>query len=245
MLPKAVIGFPKEKFTRDNYREKLIVSTTQKVNDAIKSIDDAAGNGAEAIELDMIIDVEKLEEATLRDKDAKVEEWLYQQLKNSNPSQAEKHWESALELAGQSRELIDKVKRDIDIVIEKSSQQAKKRQIGVRVMVILETSLLTPGEVATASKIVRATNAVAVKTNTGMGPRGSSDQDVRTMRNVVGLSKLIKAAGSVSRATIFKRRIAGANVFGMSASREVAGHKWSHLKAESRKATKSKARSGY
>jgi deoxyribose-phosphate aldolase len=63
--------------------------------------------------------------------------------------------------------------------------------------VILETSLLTDAEKATACLLCVDAGADYVKTATGFGPGGATPADVALMRHVVGHNKGVKAAGGI------------------------------------------------
>ncbi len=63
--------------------------------------------------------------------------------------------------------------------------------------VILETSLLTDAEKATACLLCVDAGADFVKTATGFGPGGATAADVALMRHVVGHTKGVKAAGGI------------------------------------------------
>ncbi len=65
------------------------------------------------------------------------------------------------------------------------------------VKAIIETGLLTEGEIAEASRAVVEGGADFVKTCTGFGPRGVTVEDVKIIRSAVGDSAGIKAAGGI------------------------------------------------
>lgn len=65
------------------------------------------------------------------------------------------------------------------------------------VKVILETCLLTPEEIAKASKISADAGAAYVKTSTGFGSRGASLDDIRIMKEAVAGRCKIKASGGI------------------------------------------------
>lgn len=89
---------------------------------------------------------------------------------------------------------------------------------GRTVKVILETSLLAPEEVATASEIAADAGAHFVKTSTGFGSRGASIEDVRTMKEAVGDRCHIKASGGIrTRDQAIAMIEAGASRLGTSA----------------------------
>ncbi len=63
--------------------------------------------------------------------------------------------------------------------------------------VIIECGLLTPDEIVEACHVLKQAEVWAVKTGTGMGPRGVSMDDVRILKECVGNSMRIKAAGGI------------------------------------------------
>ncbi len=62
--------------------------------------------------------------------------------------------------------------------------------------VIIETSLLTPTEIITASNICEANGADFVKTSTGFGSRGASIDDIKLIKQGAPNTK-IKASGGI------------------------------------------------
>ncbi len=73
-----------------------------------------------------------------------------------------------------------------------------KEAIGEHTLkVIIETALLTKEEARTATEIVLKSKADFVKTSTGFSFRGANEDDIKMMKDVVGNSKGIKAAGGV------------------------------------------------
>lgn len=104
----------------------------------------------------------------------------------------------------------DAMRRDIEGVI---------RAVGkIPVKVILETCLLSPDEIAKASRIAAGAGAAFVKTSTGFGSRGASIEDVLTMKEAVGGSCQIKASGGIrTREQAIAMIEAGATRIGTSA----------------------------
>lgn len=93
-------------------------------------------------------------------------------------------------------------------------------QYGTRdlnIKVIIECGLLTPAEIVEACHVLKQAEVWAVKTGTGMGPRGASLDDVRILKECVGNSMRIKAAGGI-RSYAFARGLidAGADLIGTS-----------------------------
>lgn len=90
------------------------------------------------------------------------------------------------------------------------------------VKVILETGYLTPEQIARASELSVAAGADFVKTSTGFGPRGASEEDVRVMRAAVGPDIGVKASGGIrDLATALAMLEAGANRIGTSSGLEI------------------------
>lgn len=86
------------------------------------------------------------------------------------------------EVLGEMKEIVSRVKG------------AKSSAI---VKFIIETGLLTDDEIKKASELVVASGADFVKTNSGLGPRGASLQDVALIKEVVGDKVKIKVAGGI------------------------------------------------
>lgn len=90
------------------------------------------------------------------------------------------------------------------------------------VKVILETGYLDEAQIAKASELAVAAGAHFVKTSTGFGPRGASVRDVEIMREVVGPTIGVKAAGGIRDLDTALAMIdAGATRVGASAGHEI------------------------
>jgi deoxyribose-phosphate aldolase len=86
------------------------------------------------------------------------------------------------------------------------------------VKVIIEAALLTDEEKVIASQLSKAAGADFVKTSTGFGPGGATAADVALMRQVVGPTMGVKAAGGVRNYADAQAMIsAGATRIGASA----------------------------
>ncbi|MBM4041445.1 MAG: deoxyribose-phosphate aldolase [Planctomycetes bacterium] len=83
------------------------------------------------------------------------------------------------------------VQKDIEAVV------AEAKPKGVLVKVILETSLLTPDQVATACKLAEAAHANFVKTSTGFADGGATPEVIDIMLKTVGKTMGVKASGGV------------------------------------------------
>lgn len=93
-------------------------------------------------------------------------------------------------------------------------------QYGTRdlnIKVIIECGLLTSAEMVEACHVLKQAEVWAVKTCTGMGPRGVTVDDVKTLKECVGNSMRIKAAGGIRSYAFAKELIdAGADLIGTS-----------------------------
>ena len=103
----------------------------------------------------------------------------------------------------------DIVENDIKAVVE-----AAKPSI---VKVIIETCLLSEEEKVIACKLAKNANAAFVKTSTGFSTAGATIADVKLMKETVGDSLEVKAAGGVRTPEDFQNMIdAGATRIGTS-----------------------------
>jgi deoxyribose-phosphate aldolase len=90
---------------------------------------------------------------------------------------------------------------------------------GCILKVILENAYLSDKQKATACQMAMQAGADYVKTSTGFGPSGATEADVRLMRETVGTSMGVKAAGGIrSLHDALKMLKAGADRLGTSAS---------------------------
>jgi deoxyribose-phosphate aldolase len=90
---------------------------------------------------------------------------------------------------------------------------------GVPVKVILETAKLTHDEKVIGSALAKAAGAASVKTSTGFGGGGATEEDVRLLRSVVGDGMGVKASGGIrTAAQALKLVRAGADRIGTSSS---------------------------
>ncbi len=75
---------------------------------------------------------------------------------------------------------------------------AVKKAIGDKTLkVILETCYLTPDEIRKACQICKVANADFVKTSTGFGTGGATEEAVKIMVEEVGNSLKVKASGGI------------------------------------------------
>jgi deoxyribose-phosphate aldolase len=107
---------------------------------------------------------------------------------------------------------LDLVRQDIRGVVEKAAARP-----GVLVKVIIETCLLTDEEKVLACQAALAGGAHFVKTSTGFGGGGATEEDVRLMAQTVAGRAKIKASGGIrTREQALKMIAAGANRLGTS-----------------------------
>jgi deoxyribose-phosphate aldolase len=90
---------------------------------------------------------------------------------------------------------------------------------GVTLKVILESAMLDAGQIRTACGLAVDAGADFVKTSTGFGPGGATEEAVRLMRQCVGSDKGVKASGGIKDLATARRMIAaGADRLGTSAT---------------------------
>jgi deoxyribose-phosphate aldolase len=99
---------------------------------------------------------------------------------------------------------------DLTAVVRAASPAAVK--------VILETAALAPAEKAAACALALAAGAAFVKTSTGFGPGGATEEDVALLRALAGPRAGVKASGGIRTAADALRLVrAGASRLGTSA----------------------------
>jgi deoxyribose-phosphate aldolase len=107
----------------------------------------------------------------------------------------------------------DTVKRDIEAVVD-----VKRLSNAITVKVIIETACLTNNEKIVACILAKEAKADFVKTSTGFF-KGATVEDIRLIRQTVGNSMGVKAAGGIRTYTDALAMIeAGANRIGTSAA---------------------------
>lgn len=84
---------------------------------------------------------------------------------------------------------LEAVQKDIEAVVNVKGEALVK--------VIIETALLTPDEIVTASELSKKAGADFVKTSTGFNGRGASVEDVTLMKSTVGDALGVKASGGI------------------------------------------------
>ncbi len=106
----------------------------------------------------------------------------------------------------------DLLERDIKAVVDAANKEAL-------VKVIIETCYLTDEEKKIACEIAVKAGTDYVKTSTGFGTGGSTPEDIKLMRDTVGLEIGVKASGGVRCKADAEAVInAGASRIGASAS---------------------------
>jgi deoxyribose-phosphate aldolase len=96
--------------------------------------------------------------------------------------------------------------------------QAACHEGGALLKIIIEAVLLSDEEKVSACQLAKAAGADFVKTSTGFAGGGATIEDVRLMRQTVGLQMGVKAAGGIrSYADAMAMVEAGANRIGASA----------------------------
>lgn len=112
--------------------------------------------------------------------------------------------------AGQDRDVTDDIRAVADAVHNVQ---------GARLKVILEIAMPSDGEIKRASALAVSAGADFVKTSTGFGGGGATVAAVQLMRETVGSTVKIKAAGGIRNAETARAMLAaGADVLGCSAS---------------------------
>lgn len=98
--------------------------------------------------------------------------------------------------------------------------EAVRSAIGeLTLKVILETAMLDAGQIRAACGLAVDAGADFVKTSTGFGPGGATEEAVQLMRECVGPDKGVKASGGIRDLATARRMItAGANRLGTSAT---------------------------
>lgn len=93
---------------------------------------------------------------------------------------------------------------------------------GLVLKLILECAELTKKEIVLGSRLAKKVGFDFVKTSTGFGAGGATEEDVRLMRQTVGPNMGVKAAGGIRDAATARRMVAaGATRLGCSAGVEI------------------------
>ncbi len=96
------------------------------------------------------------------------------------------------------------------------------RQRGVLCKVIFENCYLTKDEIRKVAEIAREVRPDFIKTSTGFGTSGATEEDVRLMKETVGDAVKVKAAGGIRSWDTCRRMIdAGAERIGTSSSLKI------------------------
>lgn len=112
-------------------------------------------------------------------------------------------------LEGQAEAVYQDIKQVVEAVKQVRGDAAVK--------VILETGYLTEEQIVLGCKLAEKAGADFVKTSTGFGPRGASEQDVEMMQQAISDSVRIKASGGIRDLAAAKRYLRlGADRLGTS-----------------------------
>lgn len=111
------------------------------------------------------------------------------------------------------------LKSQRDACVEADIRAVVQAANGKTVKVILETALLNDEEKVRACRLSEKAGAHFVKTSTGFGPSGATEQDIALMRRTVRPDMEVKASGGIrDQETTLKMIQAGATRIGASAS---------------------------
>jgi deoxyribose-phosphate aldolase len=106
---------------------------------------------------------------------------------------------------------VGRFKKDAKYTLEEINAVCEAAD-GEHVKVIVRSAELTEKELYTVSEVVADSNAHFIKNSTGMDAYGAMPEHIRIMREVVGTTKGVKAAGGISDAMTSMRLIyAGAS----------------------------------
>lgn len=132
----------------------------------------------------------------------------------------------------EAREAIAAGAEEIDMVLNIGALKSKNYQMVYEdihhvvevsrpriVKVIIETSSLQQNEKIAACVLAKAAGADFVKTSTGFGGGGATIEDLKLMREIVGVDMQIKASGGIrTKDDVMRMVAAGADRIGASAS---------------------------
>ena len=136
------------------------------------------------------------------------------------------------ERAREAREVVRAGAREVDAVValpallaldHRAVLEDLREVVGAAapaaVKVILETCRLGPEQKAAGAALAAAAGAAFVKTSTGFGAGGATEEDVRLLRSAVGRALGVKASGGIRSAADALRMVrAGASRLGCSGS---------------------------
>lgn len=139
---------------------------------------------------------------------------------------------STLARAAEAREVVRAGAREVDAVVAlpallaldhravlEDLREVVRAAAPAAVKVILETCRLGPEQKAAGAALAAAAGAAFVKTSTGFGAGGATEEDVRLLRAAVGRALGVKASGGIRTAGDALRMVrAGASRIGCSAS---------------------------
>jgi deoxyribose-phosphate aldolase len=106
-----------------------------------------------------------------------------------------------------------------DAAVKDDIRAVREATRGKVLKVILETSLLTKDEKIRACRMAKEVGADFVKTSTGFGGGGATEEDIKLMRETVGPLMGVKASGGIRDCATAQAMVkAGATRLGTSAS---------------------------
>lgn len=115
--------------------------------------------------------------------------------------------------------------RDYPVILEELEAvraEIAKSPRPIALKVILETAFLTEEEKVAGCILAKAAGADFVKTSTGFGPGGATQEDVRLLKQTVGEGMGVKAAGGIRDYETARAMIeAGADRLGTSAGVQI------------------------
>jgi deoxyribose-phosphate aldolase len=112
---------------------------------------------------------------------------------------------------------------DFEAVQDEIAELAEIAHAGKALLkVILETCLLNDEQKRTACRLAAEAKADFVKTSTGFSTSGAKEDDIRLMRQTVGLALGVKAAGGIRSLDTLRRMVgAGATRIGTSSGVQI------------------------
>jgi len=133
-----------------------------------------------------------------------------------------KHGAKEIDMVINHAMLHEKFYSDVSQEINSIYQVCQKKNVTLKV--IIETCILTPEEIITASLIAKQAGADFVKTSTGFTTAGADIESVKLIRTVVGPKMGVKASGGIKTLeTAIAMLKAGANRIGTSNAIQIVG----------------------
>ncbi len=118
--------------------------------------------------------------------------------------------------SGKEKEFLEEIK---SLVEASKMQSLTSSRGGIITKIIIECGYLTQQEIRRIASLLLGSGADFLKTSTGFGPRGTTVEDVRIIREVVGATMRIKAAGGIRNlGDVMSFLTAGADRIGTSSA---------------------------